>query len=233
MAQYFLTDAALPEVCRERTLLYHQVGSLVASGAYICTPAQYVRFAALVAQISYGNRDAAKHVPGFLRLHEYLPVEQRSREAEVLRLWDSLAGTSREQAICEYTRVAMSEVPTYGVTRFPVSELGKDRRQGHELGISQGCIFRIADGAVLEQIRLEELRTWNFTPKTIEFEFVSPSREKYVAGTARGREILAMLSEYQVGWRGGYTHPVSLTTTLSTLIARVLQTLTRSASIFT
>jgi hypothetical protein len=180
--------------------LHHQVKRLVASGVYICTTPQYIRFAGLEAQVVYGDRDTSKHGLGFLRLHEFMPLSMRVHEAEVLDLWSCLKGKSANEAIHDYTRCLVAEVPTYGITRFAVTEMGSSRDQrrvGQDLGVSPTAIFRITDNVVLEQIRLEDLRTWNFTPKTIELEFSALTRDKYVAGTTRGREVLALLSEYQ------------------------------------
>lgn len=200
--KYFHSDAALPDRCLARTLLYHHVKSLVASGTYICTVPQCIKFAALGAQILYGDRDPSKHGPGVLRLHEFMPVAFRVHEAEVLDLWACLKGKSEAEAILDYTRSVVNDVPTFGVTRFPVTELTSSSSKGtnkvqSELGLTGGSLFRIADGSVVEQIRLDDVRAWNFTPKTIEFEFAVATREKYVAGTPRGREILALLSENQ------------------------------------
>lgn len=197
--KYFLTDNELPATGRERLLLFYQIRQLIASGVYICSAAQHVRFAALAAQAAFGDRDAEKHGASTLTsVQQLMPQSVATTQADqVLEAWSSLRGRPRDEAAAEYTRIAISEIPTYGVVRFPVTEAGIKDRKPRDLGITQSHIFRIVDNQIVEQIRLEELRTWNFTPKTIELEFPPQVREKYVAFTTKGREILALLSEYQ------------------------------------
>ncbi len=210
--KYFLTDAQMPAQCRERTLLFHQLKWTVINNVMVCTPPQLTRFAALAAQEQLGDFDAQKHTVNDVQ--QFLPEGAReSCSAGALEMWGSgLRGRQRHEAMLEYTQTALKEVPTYGVSRFNVVEANAKDKCKRDLGITQLHLFRIADNQVVETMRLEDLRTWNFTPKSIELEFLPSKREKYVASTTRGREVLALLSEYQYfnRTRGGVSDSVNV-----------------------
>jgi hypothetical protein len=209
--KYFLTDAQLPERGKERLLLFHQLKWTVTNNVVICTHAQLIRLAALAAQEQLQDRDLVKHTRVDVR--PFLPESSwASCEMPALEGWSALRGRQRSDLVLEYTSLLIKEVPTYGIYRFSVVEPGAKDKAKRDLGITSSHLFRIADNAVVEQMRLEDLRTWNFTPKAIELEFLQTKREKYVANTSRGREILALLSEYQYfnRTRGGVSDSVKV-----------------------
>ena len=215
--KYFLSDAALPKQCRERLLLFYQARQQLSQGVYVCTNLEYVHFAGLAAQQRFGDCDPAKHTKA--TVHEFLPEPLWSAlEGHTLDAWSGLNGMSSDDAVYEFTHGAQADLSTYGVSRFPVTEPAahKDKSK-RDLGVTQSFIFRIQDNIIVEQIRLEDLRTWNFSPKSIEFEFLPGNRDKYVANTTRGREILALLSEYQYfnRTRGGVSDSVKVNIQLS------------------
>jgi hypothetical protein len=209
--KYFLTDSQLPAQCKERTLLFYQLRTAVVNNVVICTPAQLIKLAALAAQEQLQDRDPGKHTRVDLR--PFLPESSWPNcEVPALEAWNGLRGRQRGEAVFEFTELLIKEVPTFGIYRFPVVEPGAKDKAKRDLGITSANLFRIADNVVVEQMRLEDLRTWNFTPKSIELEFLGAKRDKYVASTTRGREILALLSEYQYfnRTRGGVSDTVKV-----------------------
>ncbi len=194
--KYFLTDAQLPPHGKERMLLFYQLRTTLVNGTLICTQQQMVKLAALAAQEQLQDRDLGKHTRVDVR--PFLPEACWSTcDVPTLEAWTALRGRQRADVIFEFTDLIIKEVPTFGIYRFSVVEPGIKDKAKRDLGITSTHLFRIADNSVVEQMRLEDLRTWNFTPKSIELEFLPSKREKYVAMTTRGREILALLSEYQ------------------------------------
>ncbi|CAB3407918.1 unnamed protein product [Caenorhabditis bovis] len=127
-AKFYPEDVA-EEIIQDVTmrLFFLQVKEGILSDEIYCPPESSVLLASYAMQVKYGDYIPETHVPGCLTADRLLPqrvlgqfkLNTEEWERRIMTWWADHKGTSREQAMLEYLKIAQ-DLEMYGVNYFEI-----------------------------------------------------------------------------------------------------------------
>ncbi|EGG14345.1 hypothetical protein DFA_12115 [Cavenderia fasciculata] len=172
-------------------LLFVQCRDAIIEGKYPTQREESVQLAAIQCQVALGDHAPQKHIPGFLNLKEYLPlqwVKNKSAEKDIYKEHRKLVSMTEVNAKYRYVQLCRS-LKTYGMTSFQCKfRIGK-KMLDMTLGITRENMILIQDDTkeVIKNHPLKHIRRWASTEKSFTFDFGDHEQE-------RSQVIMAELS---------------------------------------
>jgi len=156
-------------------LNYVQATNAIVEGDYPCTRKEAVLFAALQAQVTFGNHDPQKHVVGWLPKDTFLPLKWRKEKAieeDIIVEHKKLYGMNAQAAKYRYYQ-AMRALRSFGISFFDGKEIyqiedkknkGKQKTKNRDikLGVSRYeiVLLEAETNEFIHQFDLEKLKAY-------------------------------------------------------------------------
>ncbi|KAI8930298.1 hypothetical protein BC831DRAFT_440033 [Entophlyctis helioformis] len=183
-------------------LMYNQSREMIVTGKHPCTASEAAQLAGIQMQIQYGNHEADRHKPGFVKLKDFVPPEYHKSKDVEKRLYAEhakLQNLGELNAKFRYVQMCRS-LKTYGVSFFLVKEPATKKKKAASvlLGITKESIIRmdIESKEELSKWYLKQLRRWAATPKGFTLDFGEYSDSYYSVETPEGEQISRLISGY-------------------------------------
>ncbi|KAJ3335669.1 Talin-1 [Gonapodya sp. JEL0774] len=183
-------------------LIYNQSRESILQGKYPCTPDEAIQFAALQAQVQFGNFEPERHKAGFFKLKDFLPEEyhrERMFEKRILAEHQKLHGMSELNAKFRYVQLCRS-LKTYGVTFFIVKEKAakKNKIGSMLLGVTKESVVRldVETKEIIKSWPITQLRRWAASPNSLTLDFGDYADAYYSVQTTEGEAISSLIGGY-------------------------------------
>ncbi|KXS11309.1 hypothetical protein M427DRAFT_505616, partial [Gonapodya prolifera JEL478] len=183
-------------------LIYNQSKEAILQGKYPCNPDEAIQFAALQAQVQFGNYEPEKHKVGFLKMKEFLPDEyqkERTFDKRIVAEHQKLHGMSELNAKFRYVQLCRS-LKTYGFTFFVVKEklAKKNKIVPMLLGVTKESVVRldVETKEVIKSWPISQLRRWAASPNSLTLDFGDYADAYYSVQTNEGEAISSLIGGY-------------------------------------
>jgi len=167
-------------------LNFVQANNSIIEGDYPCTKKEAVLFAALQAQVTFGNHDPTKHVVGWLPKDKFLPGKWRKEkdiDIDIISEHKKLYGMNTQAAKYRYYQ-AMRALRSFGITFFDGKEIytvddkknkGKSKTKNRDikLGVSRYeiVLLEAETNEFIHQFDLEKLKSYYALQGVLKLDF--------------------------------------------------------------
>ncbi|KAM9970706.1 hypothetical protein ACTFIR_002570 [Dictyostelium discoideum] len=203
MKKFFFNDANIDRNDPVQLhLLFVQCRDGIIEGKYPTQREESLALSALQCQVQLGDYNPTKHVPGFLTLKDYLPLQwlkSKGVEKDIFKEHKKLVSMTEVNAKYRYVQLCRS-LKTYGMTSFEVKirEYGKKKMVDHILGITreQMLLMLTETKEVIMTHPLKHIKRWAATDKSFTLDFGDHETEYLILQTPNPEQISQLIGGY-------------------------------------